>query len=51
MPSRPIMSMVLYTTVNSQPVPRLVASRPNTLGGSMIANANSGKSGCTACGH
>ena len=49
MPGRPIMNLVLYTTTNSRPVAR-PGSR-SALGGSMIANANSGRSGCTACGH
>lgn len=48
MPARSI-PMVLHTTVNGVSV-KTVRTAPNVLGGSMIYNANSGKSGCSACG-
>ena len=43
------MSMGFYTS-KSIPRPRTVVSAP-FFGGSIIAVANSGRSGCSACGH
>lgn len=45
----PAMSMGFYTS-KSVPRPRTVVSAPY-FGGSIIAVANSGRSGCSACGH
>lgn len=51
MPKRAI-NMVLYTTTNSTTNKNVVFKPlPSLLNGSMIANANAGKSGCSACGH
>ena len=44
-----VMSMGFYTT-KSVARPRTVVSAPY-FGGSIIAVANSGRTGCSACGH
>ena len=51
MPARPINMVLHTTTVTGVTVRSTVRSIPNVLNGSMISNANSGKSGCKACGH
>ena len=49
MPPSVIRMSSLYPT---KPKPRRpLSTLPSQFGGSMIVNANAGKSGCSACGH
>ena len=42
-------NMILHATLNGKPV-RTIRTTPNPIRGSMISNANSGRTGCTSCG-